>query len=685
MLKPGTLINERYEIIEMIGSGGMANVYKAKDHKLNRFVALKVLKSEFSDDKNFVKKFREEAQACAGLSHPNIVNIYDVGNDEDTHFIVMELVEGITLKSYIERKGKLEIKEAVGIAIQIARGMEAAHVNHIVHRDIKPQNIILSREGKVKVTDFGIAKAVNSNTITATTMGSVHYLSPEQARGGYSDEKSDIYSLGVTLYEMLSGRVPFIGDNTVSVALLHIQSEAIPLRELDPEIPVSIERIVQKCMQKKPERRYLTASDLIFDLRKSIDNPNGDFVVIPTTKDFDSPTILMSEEELDFIKSSTNHTINSNGGYNGMNSNNNRGIYDDEYSDEEYDDYEEYDDEYEAYEDDDFVEEDAEDIDPRMEKVVLIGTIAAAVIAALVILFMISRFFNLFPGRGETQDPTTETEETVTSEPTDEVTPSPTVVETFTMPYVLNLTHDDAVRVLKQKSENINIYATEDYSDTVDKGLVMEQYPSEGAEITSDTQVRLVISVGKEEFPLPNVYNYTDQQAVTVLTDAGLKVTRDYQAHDTVEEGKVITTIPNEGTLVVKDTTVTVIISTGPDIVYVTVPRLVGLDDNVARQLIDVSGLSIGTRSEEYSDQPSGTVIFQSKEEGEEVQEGTAINLVISKGPEPTPEPTPTPTPTPEPSPTPTTPPTPTPQDQGDNDQEDPGTGDVEGQGDESP
>ncbi len=642
MLKPGTLINERYEIIEMIGSGGMANVYKAKCHKLNRFVAFKVLKSEYSDDKNFVKKFREEAQACAGLSHPNIVNIYDVGNDEDIYFIVMELIEGITLKSYIERKGKLEIKEAVGIAIQISRGMEAAHLNHIVHRDIKPQNIIISREGKVKVTDFGIAKAINSNTITASTMGSVHYLSPEQARGGYSDEKSDIYSLGVTLYEMLSGRVPFTGDNTVSVALLHIQSEPIPLRELDPQIPVSIERIVQKCMQKKPERRYLAASDLIYDLKKSIDNPNGDFVVIPATTDIDSPTIMMSEKELDLIKSSSNQTVNSNGGYNSMNSNNNRGFHDDdEYSDNEYDEYnEEYD---EEYDDEYFVEEDAEDIDPRMEKVVLIGTIAAAVIAALVILFLVSKFFNLFPGRGDNQDETNEPETTLASEETEEVTPTPDVVETFTMPYVLNLTYDDAVRTLKQKYEDIDIYSTEDYSETVDKGSVIEQYPSEGIEVTGDTQVRLVISVGKEEFPLPNVYNYTDQQALAVLGDAGLKITRDYQAHDTVEEGKVITTVPNQGTLVVKGTTITVIVSTGPDIVYVSVPQLVDKDESVARQLIEISGLSAGERAEEYSDKPKGIVIFQSKAPGEEVQEGTAINLVISKGPEPTPEPTPPP------------------------------------------
>ena len=221
MINPEMMISDRYEIIDRVGSGGMADVYKAKCHRLNRYVAIKVLKQEYSSDAKFVAKFRGEAQSVAGLSHPNIVNVYDVREDNGLYYIVMELVEGITLKKFIETKGKLDVKEAVGIGIQIAQGMEAAHNNHIIHRDIKPQNIIISKEGKVKVTDFGIAKAATSNTITSNAMGSVHYISPEQARGGYSDEKSDIYSLGVTLYEMLSGKVPFEGESTV-LSLIHI-------------------------------------------------------------------------------------------------------------------------------------------------------------------------------------------------------------------------------------------------------------------------------------------------------------------------------------------------------------------------------------------------------------------------------------------------------------------------------
>ena len=281
MLRKGMFLADRYEILEQIGNGGMSDVYKAKCHKLNRYVAIKVLKPEFSQDTSFVSKFRVEAQSAAGLSPPNVVNVYDVGEENGIHYIVMELVEGITLKKYIEKRGKLPYKEAVSIAIQVANGMEAAHKHHIVHRDIKPQNIIISKEGKVKVTDFGIAKAATSSTINSSAaMGSVHYMSPEQARGGYSDERSDIYSFGITLYEMLTGKVPFDGDTTVAVAVQHIQ-DAIPApSEIAEDVPLSVDKIVLKCTQKKTERRYQTVSDLIADLKKSLVMPEEDFVKI---------------------------------------------------------------------------------------------------------------------------------------------------------------------------------------------------------------------------------------------------------------------------------------------------------------------------------------------------------------------------------------------------------------------
>ena len=256
MLKEGIFLGKRYEILDRIGSGGMADVYKGKDHKLNRYVAIKVLKSDFRSDETFIKKFLSEAQAAAGLMHPNVVNVYDVGQDRGVYYMVMELVEGITLKEYIEKKGRLSAKETISISIQMVTGIQAAHNQHIIHRDIKPQNIIISKDGKVKVTDFGIARATtSSNTISTSVMGSVHYTSPEQARGGVVDEKSDIYSAGISMYEMVTGHVPFDGESTVTVAIKHLQEEIIsPIVEV-PDTPKSLEKIILKCTQKSPMYR----------------------------------------------------------------------------------------------------------------------------------------------------------------------------------------------------------------------------------------------------------------------------------------------------------------------------------------------------------------------------------------------------------------------------------------------
>ena len=295
------IIAERYEILGKIGTGGMADVYKAKDHKLNRFVAVKVLKQEFREDTTFIRKFRSEAQAAAGLTHPNIVNVFDVGDDDGVYYIVMELIEGITLKEYIAKKGKLSIKEATSIAIQVSMGLEAAHNHGIVHRDVKPQNIIISTDGKVKVTDFGIARAASSNTISSNVMGSVHYSSPEQVRGGYSDEKSDIYSLGITLYEMVTGRVPFDGDTTVAIAIKHLQEEMIPPSVYTPDLPYSLEQIIFKCTQKSVGRRYAKMEDVIADLKHSLIDPSGDFVKLSDV-DNEAKTVIISDEELGEIK-----------------------------------------------------------------------------------------------------------------------------------------------------------------------------------------------------------------------------------------------------------------------------------------------------------------------------------------------------------------------------------------------
>lgn len=615
MLKPGMYISDRYEIIDKVGSGGMADVYKAKCHRLNRYVAIKVLKPEFSDDTNFVKKFRGEAQSAAGLSHPNIVSVYDVGDDNGLHYIVMELVEGITLKHFIERKGKLEVKEAVGIAIQIAMGMEAAHNNHIIHRDIKPQNIIISKEGKVKVTDFGIAKATNSNTITSNAMGSVHYLSPEQARGGYSDEKSDIYSLGITMYEMLSGQVPFAGDNTVSVALLHIQGEAIPLREIDPSIPPSVEKIVQKCMQKKPERRYLSASELISDLKRSISNPNGDFVVIPAATVSDSPTITISEDEVSHIKNASAYSNRNTGSFDTVKGNTspdlrNTNTLPGKKQKEE--------------------EEDIDQVDPRVEKIILIGSIVAGIILVALIIFFTVNIFHLFPsnkGNGNGNPPET------TLTPT--VTPTGEEVKTVVMPLVVGYSLTDAEKMLAERSEDLQITTEEKTSDTYEKGMVMEQYPAKGAEVNSDGEVRLVVSLGPDSFELPDVYNKTQKDAETALKDKGLKVSPSSEFSDTVEVGSVISTEPIRGSLVKDGDTIVLIISKGPEKTNTLVPDVRNLSKADATAKLKDNDLTAGSVTQGYSDTyAKGKVMSQSQAGGTEVAKGTAVDLVISMGPQ---------------------------------------------------
>lgn len=596
MIKPGMFISDRYEIIDKVGSGGMADVYKARCHRLNRFVAIKILKAEFSDDKNFVAKFRAEAQSAAGLSHPNIVNVYDVGEDNGLYYIVMELVEGITLKSFIERKGKLEVKEAVGIAIQIGQGMEAAHDNHIIHRDIKPQNIIISREGKVKVTDFGIAKAASSNTITSNAMGSVHYISPEQARGGYSDEKSDIYSLGITLYEMLTGRVPFTGDNTVSVALLHIQEEAAPIKVLEPGIPISIQNIVEKCMQKKPERRYLSASDLISDLKLSISNPNGDFVKVAPSVITDSPTINLSEEEVEQIKNESK-------------------ISPRDYDTGKIPAVEEV--------------EDESDVDPKLEKFMVIGSIAAAVILGIIVIVLIGKAFGLFSvGESSKKEPDNVEEELPDDTTEDEETTEPVEI---LAPNVKGETFEAASKKLNDM--NINFKYEREVSD-FEKDYVIEQSIKEGTKILPTDVMILTISDGEPTFPIPDVYNRTDNEAITILTEAGLLIKHGYEYHDEIEQGKVIRTSPAKGTNAKKSDYVTIVLSSGKENITKKVPDIRRITEKEAIAKLKEQGLTSGKitykESEEYE---KGLVSSQSYSVNTEVPEGTAIDFTVSEGP----------------------------------------------------
>lgn len=642
MLNPGTMLSGRYEIIEMVGSGGMSEVYKAKCHVLNRFVAIKVLKPEFSSDVNFVTKFRIEAQSAAGLSHPNIVNVYDVGEDNGVYYIVMELVEGITLKEYIQKHGRIEPKEAIDFAIQIAQGVQAAHEHHTIHRDIKPQNIILANNGTLKVTDFGIAKAASSSTTTTNAMGSVHYISPEQARGGFSDERSDIYSLGITLYEMLTGHVPFEGENNVAIALMHIQSEMVSPREYYPDIPTSLEKIIRKCTQKKPERRYLTANALIADLYRVKENPNIDCIVVPKQTVPSSPTIEMTKQEMEMIKTgrqvdaaATQEVPPARPKTSEIQVN--RPVMKPSQFDDLFPDDDDPEDEVsendigDDYQNDDEPEHD-EDLDPRLKKIITVASVAIAVVLAILALVVIGNIAGWFPGGLFGGKATTE--KTTGSDvlaPTDAL--STTEQETIPMVNVVGLYKTAAEEQMK-KNGFTNYTFKEQTDATVEKGYVISQSVDDGTAITKDTAITIVISSGKEMTSVPNVVNYEDSQATTLLEEAGLKVTHGYAYDDNVEKDHVISSDPVAGTEVEEGSTVKIIISNGKEQKTVPVPKLEGMSEaDAAAKLTELN--LVGAPTYEYSDTvKEGQVISQDPAVNTEVNEQSTVSYVVSKGQE---------------------------------------------------
>lgn len=614
MIILGMLIGDRYEILDKIGTGGMSDVYKAKDHKLNRFVAVKVLKQEFSENTNFVSKFRVEAQAAAGLMHPNIVNVYDVGEEDGIYYIVMELVEGITLKNYIEKKSRLSIKEAISIAIQVSMGIEAAHNNHIIHRDIKPQNIIISKDGKVKVTDFGIAKAATSNTITSNVMGSVHYTSPEQARGGFSDEKSDIYSLGCTMFEMLTGHVPFDGETTVAIAIKHIQEEMPSPREYVSEIPLCVEKIIFKCTQKSPDRRYQSMSELIVDLKKSLITPDEDFVTMVDV-DASAATKAITEEDMAEIKEKTG-SINVDEVHMRLNEDAARSksrqkplrTWEDEEEDDEYEDDEEDEDEDED-EDDEY---DDDDMDPKMERITTILAIVAAVIIGIIALVLVANAVGIFKGKDTEED-------------------QEEVVKDIEMVSVVGM--DIEVAKVTLKELYVEVETTYEESDEVEENKVISQSINAGEMVAQGTKITLVVSSGTNAVDVPDVTGKARDEAIAELEAAGFRVTTDTDYDDDVEEGYVISQSPNGSEKAAKTSTVTLIVSIGPETKKTDVPDLRGLSESAAKDKLSQSNLKAGTVSEEYSDSVTkGLVISQSYSPGMEVEEGTAVNFVLSLG-----------------------------------------------------
>lgn len=601
MLKAGVYIADRYEIVGKVGAGGMADVYKAKDHTLGRFVGIKVLKQEFSEDMNFVTKFRTEAQSAAGLEHPNIVNIYDVGSENAMYYIVMEYVEGITLKTYIEKKGQLSFKEAVSIAIQVGRGIEAAHNKHIVHRDIKPQNIIISTEGKVKVTDFGIARATNNNTINSEVMGSVHYASPEQARNGFVDGKSDIYSLGIVMYEMVTGRVPFDGESAVAIAIQHLQEEMVNPSAYAPDLPVSLEKIILKCTQKSPDRRYATISDLLMDLKKALISPDEDFVVLVPIG-HQEKTRVMKQEEVESIKQQT------------------RDIYYEEAAQDE---------DQEPEDEDDEDEDDEGFLNPKMEKAVTIMGIVAAVIIVVIIVYIGGSFLGLFrfgakkddakaPDKVQSQDQEDEDDKVGKKDQ-----------ETVEMIELRGKTYEEAMNALNTIGLGIR-RAGEESSDQYEQGQIVSQSKEAGSEVEKNTTIDVTISSGAGEFEVPSLAGLDKDAAELKLKEFGLTGNYDFVYSDDIPNGIMVSQTPEAGAKAKKGDTITVMLSRGPEpIVVIDVQNL---PEAEAKAQLQALGLGVTTNSDYNDEIAEGHVISQSIVEGKTVEKGTTVTLTISMG-----------------------------------------------------
>ena len=581
----GKLLDNRYEILERIGVGGMAVVYKALCHRLNRYVAVKILKDDYAVDEDFRRRFHTEAQAVAMLSHPNIVTVYDVSRTQQVDYIVMELIEGMTLKQYMQKRGPLNWKEALHFGMQISMALMHAHSRGIIHRDIKPHNIMILKDGSVRVADFGIARVASTqNTLTQQTLGSVHYISPEQAKGSSVDARTDIYSLGVVMYEMLTGKLPYEGESAVSVAIQHISSAPTPLRELNPDIPVGIERITMKAMNPNLEQRYQSAEKLYEDMDAFRKNPDTHY----------------SEKDLPFEKNKKEKSV----------------------APKKEPDKQAKTDSYNL----------AVGIVPGVTPVSRLGELSrkgyrdntrrartVSILSGmfLVILFILGLFLYLW--RHWFDD--------MFSEP-----------ETMTVPSLVNMKLED-ILVNPAYTDYFNITPTYKASDTVTEGYVMSQSPAANrmvikSDVKSD--IRLVVSSGTDMVVVPEMVNRDYRTVIIELNNLKLNHQESYVKSDTVTEGYVISAMPDAGTELYAGDKVFLEISAGPEIRYVEMPNLIGDSISNARAKVEAMNLTMGSISEVDSNEPEGTVIFQSRSPGESIQEHTRINVNISRGPVPT-------------------------------------------------
>lgn len=546
------LLLGRYEIIEKIGEGGMAVVYKAKDRLLNRYVAIKILRPEFVKDEQFVENFRKESQAAAGLSHPNIVNVYDVGKEGNIHFIVMELIDGKPLSQVIDEKGRLDYKEAISIARQVASALSLAHKNQIIHRDVKPHNILITSTGTAKLADFGIARAVSKASIAEGSekiMGSVHYFSPEQARGAYVDERSDIYSLGIVLYEMLTGKVPFDGDNPISIALMHINDPMPSVSSQVPGIPPQLEKVIEKATDKYQSNRYKTADEMIEDL------DNIDFITkVMGSSIFESQLEKKDEDISDAIK-------------------------------------------------------EAEDVKKREDEKKPVNKTKLFIIIASVIIVIAGiigagAMLGWFSGDN------------------DEVE----------VPDFKGMTLEEA----QIEAEKYGLKVEEGdqvYSPDQEEGKITSQTPGKGAKVSKGKVITVNISLGKKDGVVPNIVGMDYKEAKAYLKDFGFELGMVVKVKSTKPEDTVITQSVEAGSTADKGTVIDVEVSDGKGKEMKEVPYLIGKDVDTAKSEIIAAGFKVGNIYYEESDEyPKNTITSQQYKSGEELEEGTAIDIVVSKG-----------------------------------------------------
>ncbi|MBE6082439.1 MAG: Stk1 family PASTA domain-containing Ser/Thr kinase [Tissierellaceae bacterium] len=547
----GKLLGGRYEIIEKIGGGGMALVYKARCRLLDRYVAIKVLREEFTSDEEFIRKFRRESQAAAKLSHPNIVSIYDVGVEGDIYYIVMEYIKGKTLKEVIREKGKLSFEETVDYSIQIAEALAHAHANHIVHRDIKPHNIMITEDGRVKVTDFGIARAATSSTVTNTNnvLGSVHYFSPEQAKGGYTDEKSDIYSLGIVMYEMITGKVPFEGESPISVALKHVQEEIVPPSHIDPTINKNLEKIIMKCVRKEQMERYKSANELLVDLKRIKNNWDDDMVGEDDVS-LDSPTRIIPVVKEESPKNMKKKKKKRNG--------NNRVVF-------------------------------------------------FAILAAFLLVSAMAFGFWQFKDKF--------------------------LSTTVKVPDVRGLQEDKAKEMIEAEGLKFSV-KSRIFNSEFEEGDVISQSENPGDTVKKGYPIEVVVSKGSKLVKVPNFKDEDISNVDSLLSENGLKDGgAEYEFDEEIPENIIISQDPEAYSEVPEGTKVHFVVSKGPKVKNVIMPKLVGKTLEEALQIIKEKGLTKGEVVPQPSDEvEEGKVIWQSYEQGNEIEEGTAVDLYVSSG-----------------------------------------------------